>query len=110
MNIVPNHYRTLAVHRKATPDEIKAARNAVAKGLHPDLNANDPAKANQMAEVNVAYGVLSDTKQRKEYDTKLSLLCARCSACEGEGVKSKQKGFTKKILVPCKYCDGTGVA
>lgn len=104
------HYDTIGVHKKATDIEVRDAYNKLARKYHPDLNGNDLDKAAKMAEINVAYNVLKDTKRRRDYDKLLSLLHKPCSHCRGLGSISKQRGFAKRVPVPCEHCGGSGVA
>ncbi|MDR2202160.1 MAG: DnaJ domain-containing protein [Clostridiales bacterium] len=67
-----NYYKILGVRETASDADIKQAYRAKAKALHPDLNRNNPAAAAGLAEVNEAYGLLSDPKARAEYDKKLN--------------------------------------
>ena len=60
-----NHYETLGISRDATQDDIKLAFRRRAKDAHPD---RDGGSAEEMAMVNAAYGVLSDSDRRKHYD------------------------------------------
>ncbi|MEC3975619.1 molecular chaperone DnaJ [Amycolatopsis sp. H20-H5] len=61
-------YRELGVSSDATQDEIKKAYRKLAKENHPDANAGDAAAENKFKAVSEAYGVLSDSAKRKEYD------------------------------------------
>lgn len=64
-----DYYKTLGVEKKATQEEIKKAYRAMAMKYHPDRNkANKDAEA-KFKEINEAYGVLSDTEKKKQYDT-----------------------------------------
>jgi curved DNA-binding protein len=63
-----DYYKTLAVHKKATQDEIKAAYRKLARKLHPDLNPNDKEANKKFQQVNEANEVLSDPEKRKKYD------------------------------------------
>ncbi|MEO6954993.1 MAG: J domain-containing protein [Polyangia bacterium] len=63
-----NHYATIGVPETATADELKKAYRKLAKKLHPDVNGGDKAKTNKFKEITEAYEVLSDDKQRREYD------------------------------------------
>lgn len=102
-----NHYKTLGVHKFSSDAEIKAAYGLLAREFHPDRNANDAEKAARMTEINVAYNVLKNEKTRRAYDRSMVVL-KPCPACLGKAVTWKQKGFNKKIAVPCKFCHGTG--
>jgi len=66
------HYETLGVDPTATADEIKSAYRQLARQYHPDLAGQDAAKACRMAEINVAYDVLSDERTRANYDLGLT--------------------------------------
>ncbi|KFU79746.1 molecular chaperone DnaJ [Amycolatopsis lurida] len=61
-------YRELGVSSDATADEIKKAYRKLAKENHPDANAGNAEAEKKFKAVSEAYGVLSDTSKRKEYD------------------------------------------
>ena len=63
-----NHYATIGVPETATAEEIKKSYRKLAKKLHPDVNGGDKTKTNKFKEITEAYEVLSDDKQRREYD------------------------------------------
>jgi curved DNA-binding protein CbpA len=64
-----DYYKILGVLPEAEDIVIKAAYKALAQCYHPDKWSGDPAEANRrMAAINEAYGVLSDTAKRKQYD------------------------------------------
>ncbi|MGR0320402.1 molecular chaperone DnaJ [Agromyces sp. ZXT2-3] len=62
-----DHYEVLGVARDASPDEIKKAYRRLARELHPDVNPGAEA-SERFKEVTHAYDVLSDPKQRQQYD------------------------------------------
>lgn len=67
-----NYYKILGVSQTATPEELSAAKNLLAKQYHPDVNMKkgiDTTK--QMQLILEAYRVLSDPDKRAAYDTKL---------------------------------------
>ncbi len=61
-------YATLGVSNGASASEIKKAYRKLAQKYHPDANAGDKAAEDKFKEVSNAYDVLSDEKQRREYD------------------------------------------
>ena len=61
-------YATLGVSRDADTGTIRKAFRKLARKYHPDVNGDDPAKAEKFKEVSFANEVLSDEKKRKLYD------------------------------------------
>ena len=71
-----DYYAILGVDSSASQESIKIAYRRLARENHPDrnVNSNENQKsgfAMQMAQLNEAYSVLSDSKRRREYDEKL---------------------------------------
>ncbi|HEY3751514.1 MAG TPA: molecular chaperone DnaJ [Pseudonocardiaceae bacterium] len=66
-------YRELGVSSTASADEIKKSYRKLARELHPDANPGDPTAEARFKAVSEAYGVLSDTAKRKQYDEARSL-------------------------------------
>lgn len=67
-----NYYDILGVTYKATPEEITAAKNKLAKKYHPDVNMRKGIDTTEkMQEVLEAYAVLSDKEKRAEYDREM---------------------------------------
>jgi len=64
-----NYYELLDVAPKASPEEIKKAYREKMKEWHPDKNPLHKEEAEEMTKaLNIAYALLSDPEQRKNYD------------------------------------------
>ena len=61
-------YDVLGVARGADEREVKKAFRALARELHPDVNAHDPAAEEKFKEAAEAYEVLSDPERKAVYD------------------------------------------
>lgn len=61
-------YAVLGVPSDADDAEIKKAYRKLARKHHPDKNAGDPAAEQKFKDITEANSVLSDPKQREEYD------------------------------------------
>ena len=68
---IPDYYAILRVQKNASQDEIKSQFRLLAKKWHPDKKQSDDAEK-KMAEINIAYEILSNTKRRKMYDQHFS--------------------------------------
>src|ERR1700744_2734764 len=68
-----DYYKTLGVPKTATAAEIKKAYRELARKFHPDANKGDAKAEERFKEITEAYNVLSDDKQRKEYDDARSM-------------------------------------
>jgi len=62
-----DYYAILQVSKDASQDEIKKQFRLLAKKWHPDKKQSNDAEE-KMAQINMAYEVLSDHKRRKMYD------------------------------------------
>jgi len=63
-----DYYEVLGVERTASDGDIKKAFRRLARELHPDVNAHDPAAEEKFKEAAEAYEVLSDRERRQTYD------------------------------------------
>jgi len=66
-----NYYIILGVDRGANLNQIKHAYRRIAKQLHPDRSARQPADAEGFLEVKQAYDTLADADRRRRYDDEL---------------------------------------
>ena len=64
---IPDYYAILQVAKDASQNEIKKQFRLLAKKWHPDKKQSNDAEE-KMAQINIAYEVLSDHKRRKMYD------------------------------------------
>jgi len=79
-------YAVLGVSKGADGTEIKKAFRKLARKLHPDHNPGDARAEAKFKEVGEAYAVLSDPKQRQQYDQLRAMTGgARFSAGTGRG-------------------------
>ena len=66
-------YDVLEVSQLASPVVLKVAYRSLAQSLHPDKNPGSPVAGERLAEINNAYGVVSDAAKRLKYDRTLGL-------------------------------------
>jgi len=64
-----DYYEVLGVSKSASEDDIKKAFKKLAKQYHPDMNRDNIAESEEkFKEINEAYGVLSDSNKKNQYD------------------------------------------
>ena len=64
---LPDYYAILQISKNASQNEIKKQFRLLAKKWHPDKKQSNDAEE-KMAQINMAYEVLSDHKRRTMYD------------------------------------------
>lgn len=87
-------YKALGVSKDADQNAIKKAYRKLARKYHPDQNPGDASAEEKFKEIGEAYAVLSDTKERQQYDAIRAMAGggARFSAGPG-GAGSGGAGF-----------------
>lgn len=68
---LPDHYLTLGVYRGSTKQEIEKAYRELVKKWHPDKSLDRHTAQKKLAEINKAYEVLGNERNRMEYDMEL---------------------------------------
>lgn len=68
----PTLYEVLGLPPDAEAAQIKTAYRALARRLHPDVNAGDATTTARLVEVNRAYATLADPEARAVYDKDLA--------------------------------------
>jgi curved DNA-binding protein CbpA len=75
------YYEVLEIDSRASTDEVERAYRRLARKVHPDLNAGDPAKAEaRMKLLNEIRDTLTDPLLRAGYDERLRLEAPRPDA------------------------------
>ncbi len=64
-----DYYAILGVTRTSSEEEIRKRYRKLAMQYHPDQNPDTPGAEEKFKEIAEAYGVLTDPKKRREYDT-----------------------------------------
>jgi molecular chaperone DnaJ len=70
-------YAILGVPADATLTDVRRAYRRLARRYHPDINPGDQAAAARFRVVTLAYEILSDPNQRREYDQRGDAMLAR---------------------------------
>ena len=88
-------YKELGVSKDATQEEIKKAYRKLARSLHPDANPGDKAAEERFKRVSEANAVLSDPKERKEYDELRAMMSSGFGGQAGRGGFGSPGGFAR---------------
>ncbi|MDO4917489.1 MAG: DnaJ C-terminal domain-containing protein [Rothia sp. (in: high G+C Gram-positive bacteria)] len=78
-------YKVLGVSEDASDADIKKAYRKLARTYHPDQNPGDETAEKKFKEVSEAYDVLSDKKDREEYDQIRKYGAAGFAGAQGGG-------------------------
>jgi curved DNA-binding protein CbpA len=68
-----NYYSLLGISPGASTNEVREAYFKLVKKYHPDRNKS-PGATEKMAEINLAYEILSSDKKRKDHDLKIGIV------------------------------------
>ncbi|KAE8148831.1 hypothetical protein BDV25DRAFT_130907 [Aspergillus avenaceus] len=91
-----DYYELLQVDRNATGEEIKKAYRRKALELHPDRNyGNVEAATKLFAEIQSAYEVLSDPRERTWYDSHREIFLGKSDGKPGEADYSYDTRMTR---------------
>lgn len=105
-----NYYEILGVDRNVTAKELKRAYKSLAHKWHPDLNPDNVAEAERkMAEINVAYSVLSDEVARMDYDKKLDAESARSTRQKKSSAGAAPKTSRRKTSTSATGADASHI-
>ncbi|HEX2054617.1 MAG TPA: DnaJ C-terminal domain-containing protein [Actinomycetota bacterium] len=83
--IEKDYYAVLGVDKSASAADIKKAYRKLAQKYHPDANQGDAKSEDKFKEVSAAYDVLSDPKQKEEYDRIREMVAAGGFRAGGPG-------------------------
>lgn len=68
MDYNKNYYQVLGLDKNCSQDDIKKAYRKLAHQYHPDKNHGNKEFESKFQQINEANGILSDEKQKREYD------------------------------------------
>lgn len=63
-----DYYSILGVTQNCSEEQIRKNYRKLAMRFHPDRNPDDPTAEERFKEIAEAYGVLTDSRKRREYD------------------------------------------
>lgn len=68
MDYNKNYYNILGLDKEASEEDIKKSYRKLAHQYHPDKNNGNKESESKFKEINEAYSILSDSKNKQEYD------------------------------------------
>lgn len=96
-----DHYKTLGLNEWADEDAIKKAYRKLALKYHPDRNAGDKFAEEKFKKVTEAYRVLSNSKQRGDYDR------TRSAKQDSPGSSQRSHGHGDEVFTIFESFSGT---
>lgn len=91
-----NHYLTLEIEIKATPDQIKKAYRLKAVKYHPDKHFGDKYLTERFIEVKDAYDILSEPEKRRIYDLEYKAYFTKEEPQRQQKVREEKRKKTEK--------------
>ncbi|MBD8079837.1 DnaJ C-terminal domain-containing protein [Cellulosimicrobium arenosum] len=91
--IEKDFYAALGVPKDADDAAIKKAYRKLARKYHPDQNPGDTAAEDRFKEIGEAYAVLSDAKEREQYDAIRAMAGGGARFSAGPGGNGGGAGF-----------------
>jgi curved DNA-binding protein CbpA len=97
---LPDYYAILGLDSDASPENVKVAYRRLVRRYHPDLAkvSTEAQKASmdaRMAQLNEAYSVLSNPRNRREYDEQTRLEYSLAAQTASRTVKETRSGQTR---------------
>ena len=86
-------YAALGVPKDADDATIKKAYRKLARKYHPDQNQGDESAESKFKEIGEAYAVLSDAKEREQYDAVRAMAGGGARFSAGPGGAGGAGGF-----------------
>ena len=97
---MPDYYAILGLDSDASPENVKVAYRRLVRQYHPDLvkvstEAQKASMDARMAQLNEAYSVLSNPRNRREYDEQTRLECSLAAQTASRTVKETRSAQTR---------------
>ena len=93
-----DYYNILGLNsNKVTIDEIKLAYRDKAKRYHPDMHVGDNFSEEMFKDINEAYKILSDSKEKRKYDRNWRTYTERKNRIENKE-KEEKKTFKERLM------------
>lgn len=93
-----DYYQILGVSKTASEEDLRRSYRKLAMKYHPDRNPDDPNAEEKFKEVAEAYGVLTDSVKRREYDACRSRGKAYSSSQAAGGFSYSQEDILRDLF------------